>query len=128
MNNINSCDSSTIVEPCYTCKRFEFDNPNDYQKHLIRTIIRVLVPIDRIGKWSWYLVKIYNIAQPIFKILFQIFEFINRCACLLAKGLISIKTKLVGIDLHIHLFTVVNVQQPRCSHMAHRYTENALSV
>ncbi|CAF23020.1 hypothetical protein [Candidatus Protochlamydia amoebophila] len=128
MNNINSCDSSTIVEPCYTCKRFEFDDPKDYQKQLIRTIIRVLVPIDRIGKWSWYLVKIYSIARPIFKILFQIFEFINRCACLLAKGLISIKTKLVGIDLHIHLFTVVNVQQPCCSHIAHRYTENALSV
>ncbi|KIC73764.1 hypothetical protein [Candidatus Protochlamydia amoebophila] len=72
--------------------------------------------------------KIIAIAQPIFKILFQIFEFINRCACLLAKGLVSIKTNLTGIDLHIHLFTVVNVQQPYCSHMAHHYSENALSV
>ncbi|WP_213106231.1 hypothetical protein [Candidatus Protochlamydia amoebophila] len=75
-----------------------------------------------------FLLKLIAITQPIFKILFQIFEFINRCACLLAKGLISIKTKLTGIDLHIHLFTVVNVQQPCCLHMAHHYSGNALSV
>ncbi|WP_213105355.1 hypothetical protein [Candidatus Protochlamydia amoebophila] len=52
--------------------------------------------------------KIINASQIVFKILFQVFECINHYACLLANGLISIKTKLLGVDLHLHLqlFTI----------------------
>ncbi|CAF24749.1 hypothetical protein [Candidatus Protochlamydia amoebophila] len=48
------------------------------------------------------------VIQAIFNFLFQMFECMCHYARLLANGLISIKTKLIGIDLHLHfhLFTV----------------------
>ncbi|WP_042281060.1 hypothetical protein [Candidatus Protochlamydia sp. R18] len=118
MNNINSNNSHS------------FYSESSSQQEPLESINPVKRPRtnQKIPQEKPFLLKLIAIAQPIFKVLFQIFEFISQCACLLTKGLVSIKTKLTGIDLHIHLFTVVNVQQPYYSHMTHHYSENSLSV
>ncbi|WP_075882581.1 hypothetical protein [Candidatus Protochlamydia sp. W-9] len=72
----------------------------------IEDFSRVIIREDRQEKG--FLLKIASFIQPIFKVLSQLFECISHYACLLANGIISIKTKLIGIDLHLHLhlFTV----------------------
>ncbi|CAF23017.1 hypothetical protein [Candidatus Protochlamydia amoebophila] len=143
MNNINPYSSNTIppdslspqLSNLIVFKRPRLNQEIAQEKLLLLKLVTISQPIfeicranQEIAQEKPFWLKIIAIAQPIFKILFQIFEFINRCVCFLAKGLISMKTKLTGIDLHIHLFTVVNVQQPCCLHMINRYSENALSV
>jgi hypothetical protein len=53
-----------------------------------------------------FLLDITNLVKTIFKMFLQVFKFINQQAFIFAKAFISIKSKLIGIDLHFHLFTI----------------------
>jgi chromosome segregation ATPase len=53
-----------------------------------------------------FLLNITNLVKSIFKMFLQVFKFINHYAFIFAKAFISIKSKLIGIDPHFHLFTI----------------------
>ncbi|WP_213105967.1 hypothetical protein [Candidatus Protochlamydia amoebophila] len=100
MNNINSTNSSTCLPDIFLQEQSNF-KISSLEDHF-----RVVCEVSQKDR---VLLKMNSLAQSIFKFLFQVFECICHYACLLANGLISIKAKLLGVDLHLHfqLFNVI---------------------
>ncbi|KIC71063.1 hypothetical protein [Candidatus Protochlamydia amoebophila] len=99
MNSINLGNSDIYYPKILPQELLEFVDFNENPQHVIVKVSQK----DRL------LLKITSVIQAIFKTLFQVFECISHYACLLANGLISIKAKLLGVDLHLHfqLFNVI---------------------
>ncbi|KIC71061.1 MULTISPECIES: hypothetical protein [Candidatus Protochlamydia] len=119
MNNINSINSSTCHSDSLLQKSSKFVNRSSFSR-----------PNEEIFSKKFSSARFVNVIQPIFKFLSQLFECIYHYTRLLAKGLISIKTKLIGMDLHFHLFTkVVNVNvYQSCRHLENPHSENMCLV
>ncbi|CAF23691.1 hypothetical protein [Candidatus Protochlamydia amoebophila] len=119
MNNIDLCDNNNkhYLAGYQSCQEQASTQKNIQTTSLFRSFkFRATVT----------LFKIVDIVYPIFKIFFQVLECVGRYSYSLVNGLISIKTKFIGIDFHFYFNININYDYSNTQNLQNAGPERAL--